>query len=84
MDDPVVRFLARSFSSTSTVNNGLSLMPMRVVTFNARGTSSSGKTSWTGKQEAQDYQHVVDISVNKFCERWPDVRGASLFLCVRI
>ncbi|KAL9934759.1 hypothetical protein V8E36_006534 [Tilletia maclaganii] len=55
---------------------------IQVVTFNSRGVgSSTGKASWTGATECEDYQRVVDWATARFEARYPTVQDASLILC---
>ncbi|KAE8268092.1 hypothetical protein A4X09_0g4251 [Tilletia walkeri] len=54
----------------------------QVVTFNSRGVGqSTGRASWTGASESDDYQHVLDWSMCNFEEQHSSVRGASIVLC---
>ncbi|KAK0561608.1 hypothetical protein OC844_003131 [Tilletia horrida] len=56
-----------------------------VVTYNSRGVGqSTGRASWTGAAEADDYQvreSVLEWAMKRFEERHPSVRGAKLVLC---
>ncbi|CAD6912756.1 unnamed protein product [Tilletia caries] len=72
-DDHVVCALAEAF---------LVKRQFQVVTFNSRGVGqSTGRASWTGASESEDYQHVLSWSMRDFEARHPSVQGASVVLC---
>lgn len=73
MNDHVVQTLAQYFSQTRS---------LRVVAFNSRGVGqSSGKASWSGNSECQDYQAVLDFSIESFIRDYPNSRKSELYVC---
>ncbi|CAD6898840.1 unnamed protein product [Tilletia caries] len=64
----------------SPVPKGLAIVAH--LTFNSRGVGrSTGRASWTGASESEDYQHVLSWSMRDFEARHSSVRGASVVLC---
>ncbi|CAO1638767.1 unnamed protein product [Sympodiomycopsis kandeliae] len=72
LSDPVTLCIGRVLAEASGY---------RTVRFNSRGVGQSGgKGSWTGEAEANDYQCVVDQSVQQFAQDFPQAQGRHLVI----